>query len=142
MKRRRGMTLVELLVGIALVMLVLFILEQLLIPCFRAAERMYARMELAQLGGNVFRHVENDLDQTPFTNIYFPLPASKALVLQPIAGVANDGSKVYSKQLVVYYLDSEKGLHRYFWPPTGSVINVSPLETQVLTPGNLIAMAT
>ena len=118
MKPTRAMSLLELLCCIALGMLVFYILQQLLFPTWRAAGRLYSRMELVQLAGTTMRHLEDDIQQATFQGLYLPdPPGQEVLVIHPLLGLGPDGRKVYSSKLTTYFRTPAGQLYRRVCPP-------------------------
>jgi prepilin-type N-terminal cleavage/methylation domain-containing protein len=128
---RRGFTLAEVLIALALLVLVAALLLQLLIPTFRAASRGAVRIEMEQRALVALSRLASDLEESA--------PGATAVCGQPggpvyvgafrLAGIDPDGAHMWEREAVVWgWKGPGMPLVRKVWKPGGRpAISLVPL---------------
>lgn len=106
--KRRGFSLIEILVAAVLALLVLTILTSALIPVMRNTQRSMQRLELSQLAKSASARLLSDLQSAPPGAVALPGVGTGGvsyLAIQSIQKVTDTGKSVYSDELMVYRID-------------------------------------
>jgi prepilin-type N-terminal cleavage/methylation domain-containing protein len=150
---RRGLTLIELLVTIALAGLVLTLFVWFLVTTSQLTEQGTARVELQQSAILSALKMERDLRRSAKEAItLFPSPPvssdPRVVAMVPIADIDSSGQKIWEQEVIAYHwTSSSKELHRREWPPKVSpgAFSTDPLPTNSptrLDDGDMQALAT
>jgi len=101
--RRRGFSLLELVVALGLGAIVLAVLSQAVVPLTRQILAGFQEMEVAREAAVIDGSWERDLSLTPYDGREF---SAARWVLRPLQDQPVGGDRAYGKQLVVYELVS------------------------------------
>ncbi len=114
---RRAFTLIEVLLGGALLMLLLILLAQVLLPIATGARRGTQQIELQQLAQVSLDRIVRDLARAPLEGLAF-VSGPPILAVQPLADVTGAGDQAWSDRLSLFWLDPASRQLRYrSWPP-------------------------
>jgi hypothetical protein len=134
--RRRGLSLVEVLIASTLLLGLLALMTQVVGPVMRASNRTAVRVELQSLATVAMQKLTTDLTHTSSTGISGPFVGADNTVkfaLHPKTGFSTDGTPLFSTQLVVYrWRPSTQKLSRVEWPASPTNTMVSPLKVRQL----------
>lgn len=124
------MTLAEMLVALALLVLLVTMLSQLLVPAFRQSVRISGRGELQQLGVVVSGRVVDDLQSSAPEGItvIVPEPGRTLLVVHPLETVAPDGTRVWADELVLYVWQTPTLTRSLYRSPTPGAFTGAPFR--------------
>ena len=113
--QKRGMTLVELLVGFTLAVLLLGLAYQFLVPALKISSRTTLRAESQQGGTLALRQMVGEMERSNLFGISFS-PGVPAVAVHPVEEVTPTGERVYADHLIVYKFDKASGvIKRFRW---------------------------
>ncbi len=130
----RAFTLIEVLLGGALLLLLFLLLAQVLLPMATGARRGTQQIELQQLAQVSVDRIARDLARTPLEGLTFSANPP-ILAVQPLADVTGAGDQAWSDRLHLYWLDPTTRQLRYrSWPPGPPGLARSPAVDAAFVP--------
>jgi type II secretory pathway pseudopilin PulG len=127
-RMRKGLTLVETIVFMALSLLLIGLLARLLLPSLRASSRASAQVELQQMATLAMNSIGRELGRSNGRSVSLS-PHGLALVCSN--GISSSGHRLWEQQAIFYLWEQEENrLFRQDWPPGPPDLGVEMLPTR------------
>lgn len=145
--RRRGITFIELLVALPLMLLLSAVVYRGLVSTTRSTAKYTAQAQLQELATVTLRRLERDLSETPAAGLAIGRPeeagSPTVISMHALADVDSNGVRIYADHLKGYVYEPAQGLLIYReWRTLPDGTPLDPLEPCRPTPDHLRRMAT